>query len=51
MKIKSRTGWEGYVARMGEMRHAYKIIAWKPEGKSRLWEIRCGWEDNIKMYI
>jgi hypothetical protein len=28
---------------------AYKIIV--GEGKSLLWEVRCGWEDNIKMYV
>jgi len=32
--IKSRRmRWTGYVARMGEMRNAYKISVGKPEGK------------------
>jgi hypothetical protein len=32
--IKSRRlGWVGHIARMGEMRNAYKILVGKSEGK------------------
>jgi hypothetical protein len=35
--IKSRrTRWTGHVARMGEMRNAFKILVGKPEGKNHL---------------
>jgi hypothetical protein len=33
--IRSRgMRWAGHVARMGEMRNAYKILVGKPEGRS-----------------
>jgi len=44
-----RMRWVGQVARMGEMRDAYKILVGKPEGKrahGRLWR---AWDDNIRM--
>jgi hypothetical protein len=31
--IKSRIGWAGHVARMGEKRNAYRLLVGKPEGK------------------
>jgi hypothetical protein len=35
--IKSRRmKWAGHVARMGEMRNAYRILVGKPEGKRPL---------------
>jgi hypothetical protein len=34
---------------MGEMRGAYSILVWKPEGRSPLGRPRRRWEDNIKM--
>jgi hypothetical protein len=35
--IKSRrTSWEGHVARMRQMRNAYKTLVGKPEGKRQL---------------
>jgi transcription termination factor 2 len=44
--IKSRRmRWAGHVARMGEMRHAYRILV----GKRPLGSPRCRWVDNIKM--
>jgi hypothetical protein len=40
--------WVGHVARMGEMRNAYRILG-KPEGKGSLGRPRRRWVDNIKM--
>jgi hypothetical protein len=37
----------GLVARMGEIRHAYKIFVGKPEGERPLIRPRSRWEDNI----
>jgi hypothetical protein len=48
--IKSRRmRWAGHVARMGEKRNAYRILAGKPEGKTPLGRPRRRWVDNIKM--
>jgi hypothetical protein len=41
--------WEGYVARMGLMRYAYKILVRKLEEKRRCRRSKSRWEDNIKM--
>jgi len=38
----------GHVARMGEMRNAYRILAGKPEGKRPFGRPRRRWE-NIRM--
>jgi hypothetical protein len=40
---------EGYVARMGEMRNAYKILVVKPTGKRPLGRIRRRCDDKIKV--
>jgi hypothetical protein len=40
---------EGHVARMGEMRNAYKNISRKSEGKRSLGKHRDRWEDNVRM--
>jgi hypothetical protein len=49
--IKSRrVRWAGHVARLGEKRNAYRILAGKPEGKRPLGRTRRRWEDN-KMYL
>jgi hypothetical protein len=32
-----------------EMRNAYTVLLWKPEGKRQLWRSGYRWEDNIKM--
>jgi hypothetical protein len=49
-KMKSRRmRWTGHVARMGEKRNAYRILAGKPEGKRPLGRPRYGWVDNIIM--
>jgi hypothetical protein len=42
--IKSRRmRWAGHVARMGEERNAYRILAGKPERKRPLGRPRRGW--------
>jgi hypothetical protein len=49
--IKSRRmRWAGQVARMGEMRIAYKILVGHLEGKRLFGGPRHRWEDNIKTY-
>ena len=48
--IKSRRmRWAGHVARMGEEKGVYRILAGKPEGKIPLGRPRCRWVDNIRM--
>ena len=48
--IKSRRmRWAVHVARMGNMRYAYRILVGKPEGKRSFGRPRRKWEDNIKM--
>jgi hypothetical protein len=44
-----RKRWAGHVARMGEKRNAYRILAPKPEGKRPLVRPRRRWVDNIKI--
>jgi len=39
----------GHVARMWEMRAAYKVLITKPEGKRPLGRPTRPWKDNIKM--
>jgi hypothetical protein len=34
--IKSRMGWAGHVARMGEKKKVYRLLVGKPEGKRPL---------------
>jgi hypothetical protein len=46
--IKVRSRWPGHVARVRNMRNAYKILFGKPEGKRRLGRPRCRWKDNIR---
>jgi hypothetical protein len=41
--------WKGYVACIGEMRNAYKILVGKTEGKRPLGKPKCRREDNIRM--
>jgi hypothetical protein len=38
----------GHVARKGEERNTYRILAGKSEGKRQLGRARHGWEYNIK---
>jgi hypothetical protein len=44
-----RMRWAGHVVCMGEVRGAYNILVWKPEGRSPLGRPRHRWEDNSKM--
>jgi len=41
----------GHVARMGEVRNAYKVLVGKPEGKRPLGRSKHKWENNIGMDI
>jgi hypothetical protein len=41
MKKSRKIRWAGYVACMGEMRNAYRILVRKPEGKRSLGRPRC----------
>jgi len=48
--IKSRRlSWAGHVARIGEMRGVYRVLAGKREGKRPFGRSRRRWEDYIKM--
>jgi len=48
--IKSwKMRWAGFVASMGEMRHAYKILAGKHEEKKLHARPRCRWEHYNRM--
>ena len=44
-----RLGWTGHVARMEEVRSAFKILTGKPTGKRPLGRPRRRWEGNIIM--
>jgi hypothetical protein len=44
-----RMRWAGHMARMGEVRSAYNILAGKPEGRRPLVRPGRRWDDNIKM--
>jgi len=46
--ISRRIRWAGHVARSGERRGVYRVLAGKPEGKTPLDRPRRRWEDNIK---
>jgi hypothetical protein len=48
--IKSRRmRWGWHVARIGELRNAYRILVGNPEGKRPPRRPRRRWVDNIKM--
>jgi hypothetical protein len=36
---------------MGEKRGAYRVLAWKPEGRRLLERPRRRWEDNIRINL
>jgi hypothetical protein len=44
-----RMRWAGHVARMGEVRGAYRVLVGRHEGRRPLGRPRRKWEDNIKM--
>ena len=46
--ISRRIRWAGHVARSGERRGVYRVLAGKPEGKTPLDRPRRRCEDNIK---
>jgi len=46
--ISKRMRWTGLVARIGGMRHPYKILVGKPKNKRLLVTHSCRWEDNFK---
>ena len=41
--------WAGHVARMGEGRGVYRVLAGKTEGKRPMGRPRRRWVDNIRM--
>ena len=41
--------WLGHVARIGQIRDAYRVLVGNPEGNRLLGRPRFRWEDNIKM--
>jgi hypothetical protein len=47
--IKSRMGYAGHVARMGEGKGVYRVLVGKTVGKRPLQRPRCRCEDNIKV--
>jgi hypothetical protein len=48
--VKSRKmRWAGHVARMGEVRNAYRLLMGKSEGRRPLGRPRRRWLDNIRM--
>ena len=50
--IKSRRlRWAGHLARMEEVRSAFKRLAGKRTGKRPLGRSRRRWEDNIRMNL
>jgi hypothetical protein len=50
--IKSRRMiYAVHVARMRDMRSAYRVLGGKPEGKRPLEIPRRGWYNTIKMYL
>jgi len=40
--------WAVHVARVGEMRYAYRILVGKPERKEALRRSRRRWDDKLK---
>ena len=46
-----RLRWAGHVARMEEVRSAFKILKAKPIGKRPLGRPRRRWKDNIRMAL
>jgi len=38
-----------YVARMGSLRNLYRLVFWKPRGKTPLGRPKCRWENNTEV--
>jgi hypothetical protein len=49
IRISQAGWWAGHVARKGENRNAYKLLARKLEGSRPLRKPRCRWVVNIRM--
>jgi hypothetical protein len=47
----SRIRWAGHVARLGEKRDVFRLLAGKPEGKRPLGRPKRRWVDNIRMNL
>jgi hypothetical protein len=43
--------WKRHAVLLVEMRNAYKIVVWKPEGKRTLSKPRHRWEYRIKWIL
>jgi len=41
--------WAKHVARMREIRNAYRSLLWKPEGNRQLGKPRRRWENDIRL--
>jgi hypothetical protein len=48
--IKFRIGWTGHVARIGQIRSAYKILISKLQGKGPFQRPRCKLDDTVDKY-
>ena len=48
--IRSRMGWVGHVARIGERRDTYRVLVEEPEEKRTFGRPRRRCEENIKIY-
>jgi len=45
--ISRRVRWAGHVARVGDRRGVYRVLAGRTEGKRPLGRPKRRWEDNI----
>jgi hypothetical protein len=46
-----RVKWEGYVARMEEIRGVYRVLMENPKGMRPHGRPRCRWEHKIKLKL
>jgi hypothetical protein len=49
LDLERKIRWAGYIARMGKMRNAYKILVGKSEKKRQLRGSGSRWEDCIRV--
>jgi hypothetical protein len=49
--VSRKMRWAGHVARVADMKNAYKMLVGKLEGKRPLGRPRHKWEDNIRMNL